>query len=306
MTARESRRSSIARILWIILGLNLAVAAAKLVYGQVHGVLAISADGLHSLLDATSNVVGLVGAQLARRPPDANHPYGHRKYETFAALAIAALLLLGSREIAVQAFERLRSLRPPEIRADAFAVLIATLVVNVIVVAVERREGRRLQSELLQADASHTLSDVYATLLVIGSLVAGRLGVAWADVAAALVVLVLVLRAGIGIVRGTFSTLSDERRIPPDSVEQVALEEPGVLEAHNVRSRGPLDDVHLDLHVLVAPDTRIADAHRVGHRVEERLRGRFPGLTDVVVHVEPGLESERATRRKGGGLQAES
>ena len=95
MSTIDARRSAIARILWIILGLNLAVAAAKLVYGQIHGVLAISADGLHSLLDASSNVVGLIGAFIARRPPDWNHPYGHRKYETFAALAIAGLLLLG-------------------------------------------------------------------------------------------------------------------------------------------------------------------------------------------------------------------
>jgi len=79
-----------------------------------------------------------------------------------------------------------------------------------------------------------------------------------------------------------------------------------VLEAHNVRSRGPLDDIHVDLHVLVDADTRLADAHHIGHLVEQRLRARFPGLTDVVVHVEPGLDSERATLRKGGGLQAQS
>lgn len=302
----EARRSEIARILWIILVLNLVVAAAKIVYGQLHGVLAISADGLHSLMDASSNVIGLVGAFLARRPADANHPYGHRKYETFAALAIAGMLLLGCREIAAGVYERLRTAQPPVVDSTAFTVMLVTLAINLFVVVIERREGRRLRSELLQADAAHTLSDVFATVIVIASLLAGRAGVAWADVAGAVLVLFLVVRAGWSIVRDTFSTLSDERRIAPDAVERVALEEPGVLEAHNVRSRGPLDDIHVDLHVLVDPGTRIDDAHRVGHRVEQRLRGQFPGLTDVVVHVEPGLESERATLRKGGGLQAES
>ena len=104
--------------------------------------------------------------------------------------------------------------------------------------------------------------------------------------------------------RRRFSTLSDERRIEPGLIEQAALEEPGVLEAHNVRSRGPDDDIHLDLHVLVEPRMGIADAHAVGHRVEDRLRARWPGLTDVVVHVEPALASERAQRREGGGLKA--
>jgi hypothetical protein len=99
--------------------------------------------------------------------------------------------------------------------------------------------------------------------------------------------------------------VADERRIAPDEVESAALEEPGVLEAHNVRSRGLDDDIHLDLHILVDPRMEIAYAHQVGHRVERRLRDRWPGLTDVVVHVEPALERERARIREGGGLKAE-
>jgi divalent metal cation (Fe/Co/Zn/Cd) transporter len=123
-------------------------------------------------------------------------------------------------------------------------------------------------------------------------------------IAAALIV-ALILRAGIGILKGTLSTLSDERRIEPALIEQVALQEPGVMEAHNVRSRGPADDIHVDLHILVDPETRLAEAHRIGHRVDQRLRERWHGLTDVVVHVEPALESERARVREGGALKAE-
>jgi len=108
VSKNEARRSAIARILWIILGLNLAVAAAKIAYGQMHGVLAISADGLHSLLDASSNVVGLVGAFLARRPPDWNHPTGIASTRR-SPRSRSRLMLLGCREIAVGAFEHLRS-----------------------------------------------------------------------------------------------------------------------------------------------------------------------------------------------------
>jgi cation diffusion facilitator family transporter len=175
----------------------------------------------------------------------------------------------------------------------------------VFVVVVERREGKRLQSELLLADAAHTSSDVYATLLVFASFGAARLHIAFADVVAATLILGLILHAGFRIVKGTLSTLSDERRIAPEQIEAAALEDPEVLEAHNVRSRGPDDDIHLDLHILVDPRMPIAEAHAVGHRVERRLRANWPGLTDVVVHVEPGLESERARVREGGGLKAE-
>ncbi|MBI5709375.1 MAG: cation transporter [Candidatus Eisenbacteria bacterium] len=299
------RMRRIARVLWVILLLNLVVALAKLFYGLRTGAVALFADGAHSLLDASGNVVALVGIAVARRPPDANHPYGHRKYETFAALGVAALLFFGCWEIGSAALDRLLHPRLPHLSVDVFVTLVLTLAINVFVVLVERREGRRLQSELLLADAAHTNSDVFATLLVFASFAGTHLRVPLADVAAAVVIMGLILRAGFQIVKGTLSTLSDERRIPPDEIEAAALREAGVLEAHNVRTRGPNDDIHLDLHILVDPAMAIGDAHAIGHRVERRLRERWPGLTDVVVHVEPGVESERAHVREGGGLKAE-
>ena len=300
-----NRLDRIRQVLWRILLLNLAVAVAKLIYGYRSHAIAIGADGLHSLLDASSNVIGLVGIAVARKPPDANHPYGHRKYETFGALGVAAMLFVGCQEILFSAIDRLRHPRLPDVTVAGFVLLAMTIAINVLVVRIERREGRRLHSELLLADATHTQSDVLASLLVAASFVAVRFGIGWADVTASALIVVFILRAGIGILRGTLSTLSDERRIPPDQVEAVALEEQGVLEAHNVRSRGPADDIHLDLHILVDPETRLAEAHRIGHRVERRLRERWPGLNDVVVHVEPALDSERAQTREGGGLKAE-
>jgi cation diffusion facilitator family transporter len=299
------RLDRIAAILWRILWLNLVVAAAKLAYGWKSGAIAMTADGIHSLLDASSNVVGLVGVAVARRPPDANHPYGHRKYETFAALGVAAMLFFGCHEVVTAALARLRAPAAPQVTPFGFLVIGLTLAINVFVVWVERREGRRLGSELLTSDAAHTASDVAASLLVLGSFVAARAGLGWADVAVAFVIVVLIAIAGVRILVGTLSTLSDERRIPPEQVETAALEEPGVREAHNVRSRGPQDDIHLDLHILVDPHMAIAAAHAVGHRVEQRLRDRWPGVTDVVVHVEPAVESERARAREGGGLKAE-
>lgn len=288
-----------------ILVLNLAVAIAKLLYGRASGAIAVTADGLHSLLDASSNVIGLVAVVLARRPADDNHPYGHRKFETFAALMVAMMMFLGCWEILGAAWERVRTPSAPDITVVGYVVMLTTLAINLLVATLERRAGVHLESEMLVADAAHTQSDVLATLLVLASFVAMRLGLGWADLAAALLVVGLILRAGFGILQGTLATLSDERRIEPRAVELEALAEPGVLEVHNVRSRGPLDDVHMDLHVLVDPGMEIADAHALGHRVEARLRLRWPSCSDVVVHVEPGLESERGTHRAGGGLRAE-
>ncbi|HTO90792.1 MAG TPA: cation diffusion facilitator family transporter [Candidatus Sulfotelmatobacter sp.] len=299
------RARSVARVLWSILGLNVLVAAAKLAYGYRSHAIAISADGLHSLIDGMSNIVGLVGLQVASRPPDANHPYGHRKYETFAAMGVAALLFVGCREILGSSLERLRHPRLPEVGAAGYLVLFVTITINLVVVIYERRAAHRLNSELLLSDAAHTGSDVLASVLVLVSFALAPLRHRWVDLAAALVIVGLILRSGWEILRSTLSTLSDERRIDPALVEAAALEVAGVREAHNVRSRGPHDDIHLDLHVLVDPGMPIAAAHALSHSVEQRLRSRWQGLTDVVVHVEPALDSERATHSEGGGLKAE-
>jgi cation diffusion facilitator family transporter len=215
------------------------------------------------------------------------------------------MMFFGCWEILSTALDRWRAPRVPQVTLAGFVVLGVTLVVNLFVVWIERREGARLQSELLQSDAAHTGSDVLASLLVMASFAASRAGIPWADVATAVAIVVLILRAGFVIMRNTMSTLADERRIDPLLIESLALEEPGVLEAHNVRSRGPDDDIHIDLHILVDPNMPIAEAHRIGHRVESRLRDRWPGVTDVIVHVEPALDSERGRPSERGGLEAE-
>lgn len=307
MADRLSQRTrKIALVLAVVLVFNLAVAVAKLWYGRASGALGVQADGLNSLLDGASNVIGLVAVMVAARPPDVNHPYGHRKYETFAALAVAVMMIFGCWEIAQSALSRLRHPVTPQIGATGFVILLVTLAINLGVTFYERRAGQALRSEMLIADAAHTGSDVLATLLVLASFGAMKLGWVWADLVAAALVVGLVLRAGFGVLMGTISTLADERRIEPGLVEREALLEEGALEVHNVRSRGTLDDVHVDLHVLVDPRMPIADAHSIGHRVEARLRLRWPAFTDVVVHVEPALPGERAHTREGGGLKAES
>ncbi len=303
--SQEHRAQGIVRVLALILVLNLAVAVAKLLYGWRTRSISIQADGVHSLLDGSSNIIGLVGVWVASRPPDANHPYGHRKYETFAALGVAVMMFMGCWEIGREAWQRFLHPVTPEITNAGFLVLGVTIAVNLFVTWYERREGQRLKSEILVADAAHTGSDVLASVLVLASFVGTRMGLWWADTAAAALVVGLILRAGFEILQGTLSVLSDERRVHPDMVEQEALNEPGVLEVHNVRSRGALDDIHVDLHVLVDPRMEISDAHELGHRVERRLRLKWPTFTDVVVHVEPGLDSERARERTGLGLRAD-
>src|SRR5436853_1394407 len=145
-----SRYAEVARVLIRVFALNLAVALAKIIFGYSSGTISVLSDGFHSLTDGASNVVGLVGVYAARQPPDADHPYGHRKYETVAASVVTVFLLLVVIEVLRNAFNHLTGKAPPhDISVASFLVMIVTIAVNMVVVRYESREAARLSSEVL-------------------------------------------------------------------------------------------------------------------------------------------------------------
>jgi len=162
--------SEVTKVLYRVLFLNLAVALIKIVLGYSTGAVSIISDGFHSLTDTASNVVALIGVSIARQPPDANHPYGHRKYETIASLGILVFLVVVLIEVLTAATDRFVNGGSPRVFPEGIAVMTFTLIVNLWVVSYEVREGRRLQSEVLHADAKHTRSDVLTTGAVLGAL----------------------------------------------------------------------------------------------------------------------------------------
>ena len=288
MTARSDRNRSIRRVLWVVLFLNVAVALAKLVYGIVSHSAAMEADGFHSLFDGASNIIGLVGLWYAGRPADEDHPYGHAKFETFAAAVIGILLVVAGYTVGKGAVDSLLGEGvPTEVTTISFVVMLGTLAVNVVVTTWERHAGRRLGSEVLVADASHTLSDVLVSLGVIVSLVLVRLGFELADGIVALLVAVAILRTAWVILRGVLHTLGDAARLPAGEVAEAVRSVPGVVGCHAVRTRGPESSVYVDLHVQVDPQTTVERGHAIAHEVEAALRQRYGQVTDVVVHIEP-------------------
>ena len=154
--ATRERAGEIRRVLGITLVLNLAVSAGKIVVGSLSASLAMVADGYHSLLDGANNVIGLIVVGWAAEPPDHDHPYGHRKFETAASLAIGLALLGLAYSVTEDALTGLASPQLPDIGPLNWVVMGVTLAVNVFVARYESREGQRLQSDFLLADANHT------------------------------------------------------------------------------------------------------------------------------------------------------
>jgi cation diffusion facilitator family transporter len=288
----EPRFAQVRSVLVKILFLNLGVALAKIIYGQISGSISILSDGFHSLTDGASNVVALVGLRLARKPPDANHPYGHRKFETIAAGGIALFLLLVVVEVAQAAFFRFRTGGAPSVTVTSFMVMLGTLAINIGVVRYERNSATRLSSELLLADARHTQSDVLTSLAVIAALIGAALGFPMLDALAALVIVGFIGSAGFDIARDAAKILSDEIVISEDDIRRIVARVPEVLGCHQIRSRGSADHVFLDMHIWMDETTPLKEAHSISHRVKDLLMERYPQIADAIIHIEPPPREE--------------
>ncbi|MGE0200080.1 MAG: cation diffusion facilitator family transporter [Candidatus Melainabacteria bacterium] len=277
------------RVVMVVLALNVLVAAMELGWGTYTHMLSMVADGFHSLLDAVSSVVAIVGLRFAMKPPDAGHPYGHRKFEALAAMVISGMIFFTSFEIFSHAVGRLMA---PESELPVFSlwsyVIKAVVIgINVFVTWYEQREGKRLNSQLLLADAKHTMADVYVSISVLLTIVAIQFGWYWLDMLVAVVVVVVIFYAGYEVIASHWGVLLDEAVLDPAEVLGVVMAEAGVRGCHRIRTRGMPDHVLMDLHVQVSPQMTVRQAHDISHRVEERLKTHYGDrLMEVLVHIE--------------------
>lgn len=290
----EDHYPAVRRVLRRVLVANLTVSLVKITIGLLTGALSVVADGFHSLVDSASNLIGLAAVRLADRPADEQYPYGYQRYETLGALAIGGMMLAAVWEIARSVLGRLMTGAQLEIDLLPLAVIALTLPINVAVVVLETRAGRRLGSGILLADASHTRTDLYVTLSVLGSLIGVRLGWAWLDLVMASAVALLIVRAAIGILRESASWLADAGIADPDRVEAIARGVSGVRYVHQIRSRGAPGSGFVDLHVKVYPGMSTAQAHGIASEVERRLVEALPAVTDALVHIEPARAAEQS------------
>lgn len=281
------RLQKVRHVLIYTLFLNMAVALAKIIYGYKINSISMFSDGFHSFFDGTSNVIGLIGIWIASQPPDENHPYGHRKFETLSTIAIAVLIFFAGLEILKKAYHGLREPHSIEVTSMGFIIMSITLLINIGVMTYERKKGQELKSDFLIADALHTNSDIFVSLSVIISLIAAKIGYPIIDSIAAIIIVILIAKIGYGILRSATDVLTDAARIDTREIKDIVMLIEGIKECHEIRTRGREDAVHIDLHILIDPGEQIHKAHDLAHSVEEVIKKKFPSVIDVVVHIEP-------------------
>ena len=286
--SEAARTSRVRRVLLTALTVNAVLAALKFSIGWRLGSLSVLSDAVHSLLDGGASVIALIGITAAARPPDANHPYGHRKFEILTTIIVAGLLFLSAWEILGSAVQRLlRHAPPPEFSGPAIGLLGLGVLACLLLSRWERKAGLEVSSPLLLADAAHTRTDVFSSLLAIAAVVGSQFGLPWLDPLFAIGIVVLLARAIYEILIEGIKVVSDAIRLDPDLIRSVAEQVEGVRGAHAIRSHGMTNDIHIDLHIQVEEQLTTREVYEIENQVTEALRKKFPGVTHVALRHEP-------------------
>ncbi|OKH29067.1 cation diffusion facilitator family transporter [Chroogloeocystis siderophila] len=297
----KDRRATVQKVLLITLILNLFVMTLKAVVGWWSGSLSLQADALHSVTDGANNILGLIASRFSSPQPDRDHPYGHLKFEAVGALGIAAFLGIACFEILQSAIERiLNEGDPVSISSSELWLLLIVLGVNIFVAFYERTVGQRVGSPILIADAKHTMSDVWVTITVLVGLVSIWQGnilnlpqLQWLDVILAFPVALLVFKSGWSVLKENLPWLVDEMAIAPEAIYKLVMQVPGVINCHDIASRGVVGrQVFIEMHLIVDA-TDVATAHKITEEVEAKLIEKFSPVR-ISIHIEPpDYESDR-------------
>jgi cation diffusion facilitator family transporter len=235
-----------------------------------------------------------VANRLSDPTPDRDHPYGHQKFEGVAALGIAAFLLLACFEILQSAVTRLlQGGKSVEVAGPELWVILLVLGINIFVAYYERWMGQKLNSPILIADAYHTMSDIWVTITVLVGLVGIWWGniekipqLQWLDTILAFPVALMVLRSGWMVLKENVPWLVDEMAIPPETISQIVMQVPGVINCHDIASRGVVGrQVFIEMHLTVDVQD-VESAHRITETIEAHLDEKFRPVR-VLIHVEP-------------------
>ena len=284
MKNSTQRDKSVQRVILIEGSVNFVVLLAKLGVGLSTGSLAIVGDAIHSLTDVVNNIVAWIVTRISSSPPDREHPYGHRKFETIAVFFLASLLVVLSFELAMHAISRDDS--KIENSTLGLGVMLIVLILNIGLASWQRRWARRLDSDILLADASHTFADVLTTVVVIVGWQLSAMGYLWLDRICALGVSLLVFYLAFSLFKRAFPILVDHYALDPELLSDSINEVQGVLKVSRVRSRWIGTEKSIDLVISVDAEISTENSHSIATNVESLIEEKF-GVSDVSIHVEP-------------------
>ncbi len=277
---------------------GVGVLLLKIAAWWLTGSIALLSDALESTVNVATAVAALIAIQIASKPADADHPYGHHKAEFFSAVLEGVMIILAAILIMIEAYKGLMAPRVLEAPLQGLTLNGVASAINGLWCWILITEGRRVRSPALVADGHHLLSDVISSVAVaLGVLAAIETGWAVLDPALAGLVALNILWSGWKVMKGSLSGLLDES-VPSDVLrtikEIISLEATGALEVHDLRTRHAGKITFIDFHLVVPGDTTVTAAHDICDRIERALKEQVADAS-IIIHVEP----EHKTKHTG-------
>ena len=288
-TGPGSRFAEGQRITWISVGVNIVLTSMQIVVGLMAHSQSLIADAMHTLSDIVADAFVLVANRKGAEAADADHPYGHGRYETAASLVLGLLLAGTGAGILIAAASRLQDLgsAPPVGVAAMWAALI-TLAAKEGLFRYMLVTAERLRSPMLVANAWHARADALSSLVVAAGIGGALLGFNFADAVAAIIVGAMIVKAGLKFIWDAIRELIDTGLSAEEvaAIRSTIAATPGVLSMHELRTRRMAHQVLVDAHVQVNPRISVSEGHRVAESARRRVLGSHPEVLDVLVHVD--------------------
>ncbi|MGL5632973.1 MAG: cation diffusion facilitator family transporter [Azovibrio sp.] len=287
------------RSVWISVAVNAVLILIQLFVGLWAHAYSLVADSLHSLSDLISDGFVLVANKRARRPADADHPYGHDRIETAASLALGIMLIVVGLGFLVVAGNRLQHLDSlPAIKPLALGAAILTLVAKEVLFRYQLMVAERVRSPMLVANAWHQRADAASSLVVAIGIGGSLLGFAYGDLLAAAIVGFMILRMGIKFSWEAMRELVDTGLPDPEiaAIRATLMATPGVEALHELRTRRMARHALVDTHIEVAPRISVSEGHRIAEEARSRVLKVHPDVLDVLVHIDPELDVKSSVK----------
>ena len=292
----EKREDIALKVTWIGLYVNIALTAFKIVAGILGRSGAMVADAIHSLSDFATDIVVLFGFNFVKKPADADHDYGHAKFETLIAVIIGALLFIVGIFIMVNGIKNIiyiasgNDIKKPNI--IAFIAAFVSITVKEWLYRYTIKTGKKINSSAIIANAWHHRSDALSSVsTLIGIGFAVFLGNKWVifDPIAAFVMSFFIIKVAIEITKSSTGDLLDQslsKEVEDEMIDLIKKID-GIKNPHKIRTRRIGNDYFIDIHIEVDPNISIKNAHEIATKVEDNVRNRYGENTDIIVHVEP-------------------
>jgi cation diffusion facilitator family transporter len=275
---------------------NLVLAVAKVVFGVIGQSQALIADGLHSFSDLVSDAMVLYAAKHSSRGPDADHPYGHARFETAATVGLGLLLLLVAFGIIMDASERMfdpNSLLNPgwlALTVAIFSIFSKEYLYHYTMIV-----ARRLRSNMLRANAWHHRSDAVSSIVVVVGIAGSMAGLPYLDSVGAVLVGLMIAKIGWELGWHSLRELVDTALKPETLTEirETILSVPGVKSMHKLRTRRMGGKGLINVHIVVDPKVTVSEGHQISENVRSRLKEEVEDILDVTVHIDPEDDAEK-------------